>query len=305
MDSFANFAVTRVKVAPVPMLAGQTLTVEDESVFAGLTPPYSVTVWPFAALEPTPDNSETLRVTARNGKQLTFTRAAEGSTAMKVWPGMSIAQLPTKLFYESIGRDAVAEAVPAAVAQAVAAAVPQAVELADTATNEAIAALFDEEDPEPLGVAAPGSEFLVARRDHVHQMPKLDGVNAPDDTTTLDATQALHGLMSKADKKKLDLGKRTLKSVTNSYTVDTGSQDQVIFCSKATPFTVTLVDATAGAGLTHYEREITIANLGAGEVTIASAAGSQIFTDSAEASITLSVGDSVNLFCNGVVWKVV
>lgn len=48
---------------------------------------------------------------------------------------------------------------------------------------------------------------------------KLDDFTAPDDTTDLDATDALHGLMSKADKGKLD-GIEASADVTDATNVD-------------------------------------------------------------------------------------
>jgi hypothetical protein len=48
---------------------------------------------------------------------------------------------------------------------------------------------------------------------------KLDDFTAPDDTTDLDATDALHGLMSKADKGKLD-GIETAADVTDATNVN-------------------------------------------------------------------------------------
>ena len=110
MDSFNNFAATKIHVAPAPMAAGTTFSVEDPSVFPAV--PFSATVWPSGDPAATVDNSETVRVTAVSGKNLTVVRAQEGSSPLKLWPGYSIAQLPTKLFYQSIADGAVATAVP-------------------------------------------------------------------------------------------------------------------------------------------------------------------------------------------------
>lgn len=57
--------------------------------------------------------------------------------------------------------------------------------------------LFDATVPSPLGTAATGVLLTVARRDHVHQMPKLDDLDAPDDNTDLNASTSKHGLCPK------------------------------------------------------------------------------------------------------------
>jgi hypothetical protein len=198
MDSFKNFASTTVVIAPAPMAAGRTFTVEDPTVFPPV--PFSATAWLSTDPAATVDNSETVRVTAISGKTLTVARAQEGSVSIKIWPGFNIAQLPTKLFYQSIADGAVATAVPQAVAAAVAVAVPQAVTAAGVETGEALQDLFDYSgaSPQPLGTATPGTGSLVARREHVHQMPKLDDTAAPDDNTDRNATTTAHGLLLKA-----------------------------------------------------------------------------------------------------------
>jgi hypothetical protein len=58
--------------------------------------------------------------------------------------------------------------------------------------------LFDSTHPEALGTAAEGSGVVAALRNHVHEMPKLDDVAAPDDNTDRNATTSLHGLVPKA-----------------------------------------------------------------------------------------------------------
>lgn len=97
-----------------------------------------------------------------------------------------------------------------------------------------------------------------------------------------------------------------VKAVTATYTLDTTTVDEVVVANHATvPFTITLIDATAGSGLTNLGRYITIKNKGAAAVTIASATGSQIFTTSAQATVTLNTGDSADLVCDGVIWAIV
>jgi hypothetical protein len=58
-------------------------------------------------------------------------------------------------------------------------------------------AIFDTTNPAALGTAAPGTQVVAARRDHVHTLPKLDDLAAPDDNTDLDASTSGHGLLKK------------------------------------------------------------------------------------------------------------
>ena len=51
--------------------------------------------------------------------------------------------------------------------------------------------------PADLGVAAVGTSNVASASDHVHQKPKLDDLNAPDDNTDLDSTTGQHGLLPK------------------------------------------------------------------------------------------------------------
>lgn len=53
--------------------------------------------------------------------------------------------------------------------------------------------------PQPLGVADDGSDTEASKSDHVHDMPKLDDVDAPDDNTDLNASASAHGLLRKLD----------------------------------------------------------------------------------------------------------
>src|SRR3990167_2917467 len=57
--------------------------------------------------------------------------------------------------------------------------------------------LFDTTNPAALGTAAPGTALVTARRDHVHTLPKLDDLAAPDDNTDLNANATNHGLLPK------------------------------------------------------------------------------------------------------------
>jgi len=56
-------------------------------------------------------------------------------------------------------------------------------------------ALFDTTHPENLGTAAEGSGTIAALRNHVHTLPKLDDLAAPDANTDLDASTTAHGLV--------------------------------------------------------------------------------------------------------------
>lgn len=52
-------------------------------------------------------------------------------------------------------------------------------------------------DPEALGVAAAGTNNVASPSDHVHLLPKLDDLNAPDDNTDLNVSAVVHGLFPK------------------------------------------------------------------------------------------------------------
>ena len=78
-------------------------------------------------------------------------------------------------------------------------------------------ALLDDTNPEALGTAGPGTQLVAARRDHVHQMPTLDGVAAPTDVTTLDASTTAHGLILKATAPAA--GIRNVVAIDNAETV--------------------------------------------------------------------------------------
>jgi hypothetical protein len=60
-------------------------------------------------------------------------------------------------------------------------------------------ALFDASAPAALGTAATGTSVAAARRDHIHDMPKLDDCTTPDDNTDLDASVTRHGLLPKLE----------------------------------------------------------------------------------------------------------
>jgi len=90
---------------------------------------------------------------------------------------------------------------------------------------------------------------------------------------------------------------RTITSITDTYTVDSGDElDDLIFCTKATAFTVTFPAISAMEG-----RVLTFKNLGVGVVTL-DPDGSE--TIDGETTITLSQYESVTLGTNGSVWGI-
>lgn len=89
-------------------------------------------------------------------------------------------------------------------------------------------ALFDATTPAALGTAATGSAMTAARRDHVHTLPKLDDLAAPDDNTDLNASTSAHGLMPKLGNNtrqffRGDGTQATYASVTATPVAATGS----------------------------------------------------------------------------------
>lgn len=88
-DSHSNFGYSTVTVAPVPALAGLSLTV---AVGQGalFTAPCNCTVWP-TGVAPLAANAEIVRVTAILGDVLTIIRAQEGTAARSIVVGDQIA----------------------------------------------------------------------------------------------------------------------------------------------------------------------------------------------------------------------
>ncbi len=61
------------------------------------------------------------------------------------------------------------------------------------------AAVCSDAPPRGLGTAAAaGTAAEVSRADHIHPLPKLDGLLPPDDSTDLDVSTSRHGLVPKA-----------------------------------------------------------------------------------------------------------
>lgn len=79
--------------------------------------------------------------------------------------------------------------------------------------------LFDTTSAAALGTAASGTQLVAARRDHVHALPKLDDLAAPDDNTDLDASASAHGLL-----KKLPGGTTTFLRGDGSFAVPASVQ---------------------------------------------------------------------------------
>jgi hypothetical protein len=94
MDSFKNFAVSFVAVAPSPPATGTTVTVTAGHGARFPTPPFNGTIWPKGVL-PEPTNAEIVRVTAITGDVLTITRQQESTGARSVGVGDRIAAVIT------------------------------------------------------------------------------------------------------------------------------------------------------------------------------------------------------------------
>jgi len=106
----------------------------------------------------------------------------------------------------------------------------------DTAFSEK--ALLDTTNPADLGTAGPGTQLVAARRDHIHTLPKLDDLAAPDDGTDLDATTSRHGLSKKATAPASGL--LSVLAIGNG---ETARSDKAIFDT-----TNPAMDGTAGPG---------------------------------------------------------
>ena len=104
IDAYANFAFSKVFLAPAPSTTGTSITLSAGT--GGRLPPvpFNAAVWP--PLEyPDPANAEIVRVTARTGDQLTIVRAQEGTVARAVAVGDAFAATITKKTLDDL-RDA-------------------------------------------------------------------------------------------------------------------------------------------------------------------------------------------------------
>lgn len=137
-------------------------------------------------------------------------------------------------------------------------------------------ALVDNTNPAALGVAAPGTSLLAARRDHVHAMPsaadvgaattstKLDDFAAPDDNTDLNASTSAHGLSPKA--MAPGAGLRNVLGIDNG---ETAHSDKALF-DATTPADLGVAaagTAMAAARRDHVHKIPTLSDLGIGNVT--------------------------------------
>jgi hypothetical protein len=90
--------------------------------------------------------------------------------------------------------------------------------------------------------------------------------------------------------------KRAVSQKTTTYTTVVGDNRNVIECSSATPFTVTLGAAATMAAAETGDYEVTIANIGSGLVTVARGGSDTI--DGAATSLTLPQYSAVTLKVN-------
>ena len=96
MDQFKNFAGTRLAVGINAVVT--SIQVQEGSKLppiTGANQEYNLTIWPFG-VQPTEENSEIVRVTARSVNVLTVLRAQEGSSAKEHEADFNIALTLTK-----------------------------------------------------------------------------------------------------------------------------------------------------------------------------------------------------------------
>jgi len=94
LDAHANFAYTTVATAPVPPVAGLSLTVAAGTGALFPTAPFNCTVWA-TNVGPISTNAEIIRVTLVVGDVLTIVRAQESTAARAVLVGDQIANTIT------------------------------------------------------------------------------------------------------------------------------------------------------------------------------------------------------------------
>lgn len=127
---------------------------------------------------------------------LADTSAAHAASAISFTPNGSIAATDVQAAIQEVRDEATGGATfgtPAIVLGTAAA----AGSIAEAIRRDSTIVAFDATVPAALGTAATGSQAVAARRDHVHTLPKLDDLAAPDDNTDLDASTAKHGLLKK------------------------------------------------------------------------------------------------------------
>lgn len=93
MDSYGNFIISDVAVAPSPQDTGTTLEINpsDEAAFSDLIDlgEADAVVWP-AGVEPRRTNAEIVRITGYTGAQLTIVREQQNTTARNIDVGWNI-----------------------------------------------------------------------------------------------------------------------------------------------------------------------------------------------------------------------
>lgn len=87
-----------------------------------------------------------------------------------------------------------------------------------------------------------------------------------------------------------------VKAVTNTYTLDTTTKDEIVVLNKASNFTVTLINAS------NTGRSVTFKNKGAGIVTLDATGLGQIDGSN---TLTLNQYDAVTLIADGTTWNVI
>lgn len=152
--------------------------------------------------------------------------------------------------------------------------------------------LFDTTNPAALGTAAPGTQVIAARRDHVHTLPKLDDLAAPDDNTDLNASTTAHGLLKKLSNVATEfmngVGNWAVPTGSLNYTSPSGMR---LTLTSGTPVTTSDVTAAGTIYLAVYKADfLMVPNSGATDFD-AQAPG--------ELSLSLTLTDAKNydLFC--------
>lgn len=193
MDAVANFAYSTLIAAPSPATSGTSLTPVMASGWPAT--PFNAVLWP-ADDAPRADNAEIVRCTNISILGVwTIDRAQESTTARSVAVGWNIAANITQKWLDDlvtlIGTKLASSGTAADVN-------PAGTSIA-AALSAKLGATAQAADVDPAGTAIAAA---LAGKAATNQ--KLDDFGAPDDNTDLNATQSVHGLMSKLDKAKLD-----------------------------------------------------------------------------------------------------
>jgi len=250
-DGHKNFAYSLVASAPSPALSGTSLVVGAGEGANFPATPFNATVWP-VRVQPSEANAEVVRVTAISTDTLTITRAQEGSVARSILIGDQIAAtITTKLLTDLEGKFPVVNADLATEAQATlkgraAAAGTGAVTdltatqvrtILDTNTTPSTQAIGD--------AAAVGTADTLARGDHSHAMPPAAAIYA--------------------------LAQSINVQTGTTYTHVLSDSGKLITLDNAAAVTFT-VDSNATVA-TPIGTRISLAQIGAGQVTLVGAGG--------------------------------